>query len=57
MLLGIVEIGGVPEVACLLGVAETTIKTHLRRVFLKTGAVRQADLVRLVAGFMSPLAS
>ena len=57
VLLGIVEIGGVPEVACLLGVAETTIKTHLRRVFLKTGAVRQADLVRPVAGFMSPLAS
>ncbi|UFZ05232.1 LuxR C-terminal-related transcriptional regulator [Bradyrhizobium ontarionense] len=56
VLLGIVEVGGVPEVAGLLGVAETTIKTHLRRVFTKTGAARQADLVRIVAGFASPVA-
>ncbi|MGJ4928221.1 helix-turn-helix transcriptional regulator [Bradyrhizobium sp. HKCCYLS2038] len=54
VLLGIVEVGGVPDVAGVLGVAETTIKTHLRRVFLKTGAERQADLVRLAAGFAIP---
>jgi DNA-binding CsgD family transcriptional regulator len=41
----------------VLGIAETTIKTHLRRVFIKTGADRQADLVKIVAGFASPLAS
>jgi DNA-binding CsgD family transcriptional regulator len=57
VLLGIVEIGGVPEVADALGVADTTIKTHLRRLFEKTGAGRQADLVKLVAGFSTPLAS
>ncbi len=52
----IVHIGGVPETAEELGVAETTVKTHLHRVFAKTGTTRQADLVRLVAGFASPLA-
>jgi DNA-binding CsgD family transcriptional regulator/PAS domain-containing protein len=55
VLLAIVEVGGVPEVALALGVAETTIKTHLGRLFIKTGAVRQADLVKIVAGYASPL--
>lgn len=55
VLLGIVEIGGVPEVAESLGIAESTVKTHLRRVYEKTGARRQADLVKLVAAFSSPL--
>jgi DNA-binding CsgD family transcriptional regulator len=54
VLLAIVEIGGVPEVAEALGIAETTVKTHLSRVFAKTGTARQADLVKLVAGFSSP---
>lgn len=55
VLLAIVEVGGVPEVATALGVAETTIKTHLGRLFVKTGATRQADLVKIVAGYASPL--
>jgi DNA-binding CsgD family transcriptional regulator len=55
VLLGIVEIGGVPEVAAAMGVASTTVKTHLSRLFEKTGAGRQADLVKLVAGFSTPL--
>jgi DNA-binding CsgD family transcriptional regulator len=55
VLMAIVDIGGVPEVAPVLGIAETTVKTHLQRVFEKTGAKRQADLVKLVAGYMSPL--
>ena len=55
VLLAIVEVGGVPEVAAALGVAETTIKTHLSRLFEKTGATRQADLVKLVAGYATPL--
>jgi DNA-binding CsgD family transcriptional regulator/PAS domain-containing protein len=57
VLLAIVEVGGVPEVATILGIAETTVKTHLGRLFNKTGARRQADLVKLVAGFSSPLAN
>ena len=47
----IVEVGGVPEVAAALGIAVTTVKTHLGRLFEKTGTKRQADLVKLVAGF------
>jgi len=56
VLLAIVDIGGVPEVAAALGVAATTVKTHLSRLFAKTGVARQADLVKLVAGFSTPLA-
>jgi DNA-binding CsgD family transcriptional regulator len=51
----VVELTGVSEVAQALGVAETTIKTHLQRVFAKTGTSRQADLVKLAAGFSNPL--
>jgi DNA-binding CsgD family transcriptional regulator/PAS domain-containing protein len=57
VLLAIVEVGGVPEVAAALGVAATTVKTHLGRLFEKTNTGRQADLVKLVAGFSSPLAN
>jgi DNA-binding CsgD family transcriptional regulator len=52
-----VDIGGVPEAAAALGVATTTIRTHLGRLFEKTGLGRQADLVKLVAAFSTPLAS
>ena len=55
VLLAIVEIGGAPEVAEALGIADGTVKTHLGRLFEKTGAKRQADLVKLVAGFSNPL--
>ena len=57
VLLAMVEEGGVREVSESLGVAETTIKTHLSRLFEKTGAGRQADLIKLVAGYASPLAA
>jgi DNA-binding CsgD family transcriptional regulator len=57
VLLAIVEVGGVPETSETLGIAETTVKTHLYRVFSKTGASRQADLVKLAAGFANPLAN
>lgn len=43
------------ETARALGVAEAAVKTHLHRLFGKPGATRQADLVKLVAGFSSPL--
>lgn len=35
--------------ASSLGVARTTARTHLQRIFDKTGSRRQSDLVRLVA--------
>lgn len=55
VLMMIVELGGVREVAPVLGIGESTVKTHLQHVFEKTGVSRQADLVKLVAGYMSPL--
>lgn len=51
VLLAIVEIGGAPEAAEALGIAETTVKFHLKRLFEKTGTRRQADLVKIVAGY------
>ena len=56
VLMAIVEIGGVPDIAAKLGIAETTVKTHLGRLFEKTGAGRQADLVKIAAGFAVPFA-
>jgi DNA-binding CsgD family transcriptional regulator len=55
VLLAIVNVGGVRQVAGNLGVADTTIKTHLGRLFEKTGVSRQADLVKLVASYSSML--
>jgi DNA-binding CsgD family transcriptional regulator len=55
VLLAIVEVGGAPDVAEALGIGEATVKTHLSRLYEKTGMRRQADLVRLVAGYASPL--
>ena len=56
VLLAIVNGGSVRQAAGNLGVADTTIKTHLSRLFEKTGVRRQADLVKLVAGYSSMLA-
>ena len=54
VMLKIVEFGCVSDCAKSLDIAETTVKTHLRRIFTKTDTKRQADLVRLVAAFSSP---
>ena len=51
VLFGIVQIGGVPEVAPVLGVSDQTVKSHLHRIYEKTGTKRQADLVKLVASY------
>jgi DNA-binding CsgD family transcriptional regulator/PAS domain-containing protein len=56
ILLAIVEVGGVPEVAEALGIGESTVKTHLKRLYEKTGARRHADLVKLFASYAGPLA-
>jgi DNA-binding CsgD family transcriptional regulator len=56
ILLAIVEVGGAPEVAVALGIAESTVKTHLGRLYEKTGAKRQADLVKIFASYTTPLA-
>ena len=54
VLLSIVDVGGIPEVARALGISENTVRTHVDHLFEKTGATRQAELVKLVAGFSSP---
>jgi DNA-binding CsgD family transcriptional regulator len=49
------EVGGILAVAEALGVSQATVKTHLQRVFAKTGVNRQADLIKLAAAHASPL--
>jgi DNA-binding CsgD family transcriptional regulator len=55
VLLAVARVGGVAGTAAALGIGEPTVKTHLQRVFGKTGTSRQTELVRLVAGFANPL--
>jgi DNA-binding CsgD family transcriptional regulator len=57
VLLAIMQVGGVSEVAEALGIAESTVRTHLLRLFAKTGAKRQSDLIKLVASYTNPLVS
>jgi DNA-binding CsgD family transcriptional regulator/PAS domain-containing protein len=46
----------VSEIAATIGVSENTIKTHLGRVFSKTGSARQSDIVRIVTALSPPVA-
>jgi DNA-binding CsgD family transcriptional regulator len=39
--------GDMPEVAARLGIAPATARTHLHRIFRKTGTTRQSELVHL----------
>lgn len=43
------------EIAAALGIAPSTVKTHLLRLFDKTGCNRQAELVRLAASLSAPV--
>jgi DNA-binding CsgD family transcriptional regulator len=57
VLLGIVESDNIQQVAETLGLSQATVKTHLRRVYEKTGTRGQVDLVKLIAGYSkSPMA-
>jgi DNA-binding CsgD family transcriptional regulator len=55
MLLAVFDLSRTQDIADALGISNATAKTHLRRLFEKTGTNRQADLVKLVAGFASPV--
>ncbi len=44
------------EAARKLGIARTTARTHLQRLFAKTGTARQSELVRFVATFVEEAA-
>lgn len=51
VMLGIVDVGGVPETAKALGTSQPTVNKHLQHIFAKTGTRRQAELVKLAASF------
>jgi DNA-binding CsgD family transcriptional regulator len=57
VLRAVIEVGGVEPVAAMLGTSRSTVKTHLEHLFEKTGTGRQAELVKLIAGFYSPVRS
>ncbi len=40
-----------------LGISENTLKTHLNRIYAKTGMSRQADLVKLISEISTPLST
>jgi len=50
----LMENAGIPEVADILGHSDGIAKTHLKSIFRKTGAARQSDLIKMVAGASSP---
>jgi DNA-binding CsgD family transcriptional regulator len=45
------------ETAATLGITRATSKTHLEHIFLKTGVTRQAELMGLWTGLISPTGS
>jgi DNA-binding CsgD family transcriptional regulator len=45
------------DTAATLGITRPTAKTHLEHIFLKTGVTRQAELMRLWTGLISPTGS
>lgn len=45
----------VPELTDVLGVGASTVKTHLKHIFAKTGVTRQSDLIRLMAMSTPPV--
>lgn len=46
---------GGTEVADMLGISEPTVRTHLQRIFSKTGTSRQTDLLRMLHHSTPPI--
>jgi DNA-binding CsgD family transcriptional regulator len=55
VLLALAQGLGAKEAADMLGIGEPTVRTHLQRIFSKTGAPRQADLLRLLHDSTPPV--
>jgi DNA-binding CsgD family transcriptional regulator len=55
VLRAVADYGGVTPIAATLGMSQATVKTHLQRLFKKTGTSRQVDLVKLAFAFADPL--
>ena len=51
----LVDAGGITDVASVVGISEATVKTHLQHIFAKTNTKRQAELIKLLAGYRSSL--
>jgi DNA-binding CsgD family transcriptional regulator len=47
----ILKTSGIKDTAVTLGLSQATVKTHLQRLFQKTGTKRQSELIKLAAGF------
>ncbi len=47
---------GVADTADILGIAEATVRSHLKHIYSKTGATRQAELIQMLMRAMSPVA-
>ena len=56
VLLALAQGLGGKEAADMLGISEPTVRTHLQRIFSKTGTSRQADLLRLLQSATPPTA-
>jgi DNA-binding CsgD family transcriptional regulator len=54
---GLLQFGGVPEVARNFGLSATTVRSHLQNIFDKTGVRSQSDLARLAASSVPPVVS
>jgi DNA-binding CsgD family transcriptional regulator/PAS domain-containing protein len=54
VLQAIVDTGRAPDIAAALGISESTVRTHLKRLFEKTSTHRQVELVKLVAAHARP---
>lgn len=45
------------DIADILGIAEGTVRTHIKSILSKTGTTRQAELVQVLMRAMSPVAT
>ena len=41
----------------MLGIGETTARTHLKRIFAKTGTTKQVELIHLLRASSPPVAA
>lgn len=57
VLRGVIDVGGIGQIAESLGIGEPTVKTHVQSLFAKFEVNRQADLVRIVAEHINPFES
>jgi DNA-binding CsgD family transcriptional regulator len=51
----VVDAGGVPLAADALNLSPTTVRTHIARIYDKTGARSQGALIKLLGEMESPL--